>query len=348
MIASNTKKSAQSEARVRFLGMDLPSYVVQQVILGIFGGLCALLIALTILATVACKLNASKKNYHRPVVEHEMRTSNDTTSNELEDHDKQSTVIADVGDLLTSANTSGILNSNSSSPKFSTQKSYKRKAAVTVELMQNKSNLFDMLLGRFRPNRKYESTIEAREATNQEKRRMIVENIDVHDDNNTSLIHSPSFKEDDYYSPMIPRDNKPNDLEAQNQSIDNHDVLSYNDYLNLKSFKCSNDRDESIKLDETKFSTTRTAKRNPPNHQHYLTFSRSKTLKKDSILGESCSKIFSLSYSDRLNNLIYLSGYYWDITDWVNEKHENDQFVSNSNMSPPEPIYSKVYKSKYL
>jgi hypothetical protein len=50
---------------VKFLGTQIPSQVVQNAILGIFGGLCALLIVLSVLAAVVCKVSMSRRNSRR-------------------------------------------------------------------------------------------------------------------------------------------------------------------------------------------------------------------------------------------------------------------------------------------
>ena len=52
--------SGPSNGYVMLLGARIPNHIVQQVILGVFGGLCALLIVLSILAAVVCKINMSK------------------------------------------------------------------------------------------------------------------------------------------------------------------------------------------------------------------------------------------------------------------------------------------------
>ncbi len=55
-----------SNGHITFLGTQIPNHVIQNAILGIFGGLCALLIVLSILAAVVCKVNMSKRKfYHR-------------------------------------------------------------------------------------------------------------------------------------------------------------------------------------------------------------------------------------------------------------------------------------------
>ena len=51
----------ENEQPIVLLGAKIPNYIVQQVILGVFGGLCALLIVLSILAGVVCKINMSNK-----------------------------------------------------------------------------------------------------------------------------------------------------------------------------------------------------------------------------------------------------------------------------------------------
>lgn len=47
------------------LGYSIPLAIVQQALLGIFGGICAILIVLSIGAAIACRINMSKRHRHK-------------------------------------------------------------------------------------------------------------------------------------------------------------------------------------------------------------------------------------------------------------------------------------------
>ena len=80
--------------QVTMFGYRIPNHVIQQALLGIFGGICAILVLLSLVAAIMCKINFTKGYIETYEVRHDAMTSNTSV-----DHDDFTSSSSSPGSL---------------------------------------------------------------------------------------------------------------------------------------------------------------------------------------------------------------------------------------------------------
>ncbi|CAF0806124.1 unnamed protein product [Brachionus calyciflorus] len=343
--------------QVTLFGYHIPNHVIQQALLGIFGGICAILVMLSLAAGIVCKINFSKGYMDRIEVRHDAMTSNTSV-----DHDGFTSSSSSPCTFKLEAKkpvnkyknsrfnrnkqrssmTASLISSNTIESNSDTDRVQRKNFKYRINNLFFSKN--EKLRGLQEANKEESEEIESSSAYSPKSDVEVKYKIDITKcviESNSLLKHEHDADDEDFSTAT-------NGLIRPVENFDTFGRSSFKTKYKTLDLKKINGEFDNEKV---KFNTAikRPAKKEPV--KQYTTF----LPKLPNHLIENTNENDKESIASNEDSCL---GFYWDITDWAGNLENLDDSKQNTylpvqtefnaqtsnNLQGLSPIYSRVFK----